>query len=867
MSSIGRFGMLGSVKRPVIWFVLCGLVVTCLVCVAEDAAAVERPTEPGPYSAGYFDGTLNVTVGGNTVMVDCRYYYPATSGGEGTDPDPTGAPYPPIIYHIYTYGSVQPHLNRTNDRERIEFVVSHGFIVVTFTPFEPVATPGRSYYNDLVYHTDTYDANVSSPLHNMVKKDAYGALGEFYGGSLSFVHALTTERIMAVQSLGPYFGINYSEELHGPATRRWNNRDGAWMVQKGSDYTTYNGNLIGNYEHVEPDKIMVTVPGRWQRGSYRLDLVVAFFLYFLGEIDEYETYLYGTEAKNEVYTGQYGMEYDRIGGDNFTFKPVFTIDVPALVNMDEEVVLRVTCDSHVLLDHPTLLHEWYLGDWEVPYITSTTDQNISINFTEPIEYEYVRYNYMIGNITIKSNTGTMVVRNVWPVADAGPPNQTIDQDDKFELDGSGSYDTPSDIDTLEYRWTFDGKQSNWSTEPTYEVDTSRIRDFTAYLDVRDRHGKQRGDNITIEIINKPPEAIIVRANTTSDEDEVVELTGLGIDSLSHADTLMFRWDFGDGTTTQWSSSPGMNHTYNLQDTYTVTLHVKDVKGASNSTKMSITVSNVDPIAGIDLPKDGDKAVIDSKLEFNGWGSDTASDNGSLWYTWDFGDGRTAGGAEASHTYKEAGDYTVTLTVEDDDGATEVVTHTLMIEAAGPVLDGPVAYSVAIGFVVILGLAVVAATEPGKYWFGLLSVPFFTKTKDVLDNKTRYALHGVIVEKPGIHYSALREEFGLANGAAAYHLDVLQRRKFIRSARDGKLKGFYSAQEKLPEDVGMSPEGTRDAIEELVRQQPGIKQLEVMEELGLDRNAASYYLRELVKEGRLTSRKKGWYTVYTVNGRK
>jgi PKD repeat protein len=39
------------------------------------------------------------------------------------------------------------------------------------------------------------------------------------------------------------------------------------------------------------------------------------------------------------------------------------------------------------------------------------------------------------------------------------------------------------------------------------------------------------------------------------------------------------------------------------------------------------------------------------------------------YAWDFGDGATGTGATASHTYGAAGDFTVTLTVTDDDGAT------------------------------------------------------------------------------------------------------------------------------------------------------------------------------------------------------
>jgi len=45
------------------------------------------------------------------------------------------------------------------------------------------------------------------------------------------------------------------------------------------------------------------------------------------------------------------------------------------------------------------------------------------------------------------------------------------------------------------------------------------------------------------------------------------------------------------------------------------------------------------------------------------------------WQWDFGDGATSAEANPEHTYAERGHYQVTLTVTDDDGATDTRTHT------------------------------------------------------------------------------------------------------------------------------------------------------------------------------------------------
>ncbi|HDO19797.1 MAG TPA: PKD domain-containing protein, partial [Thermoplasmatales archaeon] len=70
-------------------------------------------------------------------------------------------------------------------------------------------------------------------------------------------------------------------------------------------------------------------------------------------------------------------------------------------------------------------------------------------------------------------------------------------------------------------------------------------------------------------------------------------------------------------------------------------------------------------------------MVNQTVYFDGSGSyDT--DGNIVSYIWDFGDGSFSTGKKVQHIYSQAGNYTVTLTVRDDDGGEDIDTTTACI---------------------------------------------------------------------------------------------------------------------------------------------------------------------------------------------
>jgi PKD repeat protein len=102
-------------------------------------------------------------------------------------------------------------------------------------------------------------------------------------------------------------------------------------------------------------------------------------------------------------------------------------------------------------------------------------------------------------------------------------------------------------------------------------------------------------------------------------------------------------------------------------TYTITVTPNGPRG-STCTVEDMFIPAVPPTAVIDAQMDWMTVSVS--------GAGSTDDIGIVSYAWEFGDGATASGMTATHTYLTTGDKTITLTVTDTDGLTGSATATV-----------------------------------------------------------------------------------------------------------------------------------------------------------------------------------------------
>tara|TARA_B100000575_G_scaffold106589_1_gene84904 strand:+ start:7248 stop:8138 length:891 start_codon:yes stop_codon:yes gene_type:complete len=119
-----------------------------------------------------------------------------------------------------------------------------------------------------------------------------------------------------------------------------------------------------------------------------------------------------------------------------------------------------------------------------------------------------------------------------------------------------------------------------------------------------------------------------------------------------------------------------------------------------------------------------------------------------------------------------------------------------------------------------------------------------------DLLTRGRIMGYLEANAGIHFSALRDALGLANGVTAYHLQVLEARDEVYSWRDGKLRRYApSGISKAEMGRIRNPIiGTRLAILKILANSGslGVSNTEIRKKTAISRQLLSHHLLELRK---------------------
>ncbi len=236
-----------------------------------------------------------------------------------------------------------------------------------------------------------------------------------------------------------------------------------------------------------------------------------------------------------------------------------------------------------------------------------------------------------------------------------------------------SYDEDGSI--VERRWGFgDGTGSpEVSPEHVYENDGA----YAASLTVTDDNGARHTTFAEVTIVNLPPTARLSTDTVSRPTGERFRLDASeSVDPSPSGSIARYEWDLdGDGTFEEMTTAPTLSHAYPDNGTHTVRVRVTDDDGAvAVSDPLALTVTNRPPrVERIEWtpesPTDAEEVGFTAKV--------SDPDGEVERWIWDLGDAGTAIGATPTARFPDDGRFTITLTVEDDDG-TRSDPHTIEI---------------------------------------------------------------------------------------------------------------------------------------------------------------------------------------------
>ncbi|NOY25491.1 MAG: PKD domain-containing protein [Oligoflexia bacterium] len=310
------------------------------------------------------------------------------------------------------------------------------------------------------------------------------------------------------------------------------------------------------------------------------------------------------------------------------------------------------------------------------------------------QYDELGYYDGYGDLIPLRNDESSIGSSTWTVVSGTHPlAEGYSTGDTFTLNSALLKDSSASSGTMVF--SFVRGSSTYAGGSAVELGDGRLVQYALWgnlpsitsvlgTDWTDGDVSQLVENALQWIVQRPPDVVMSSSFTVAAESSVT----MAPSSASDPDggPVTYAWDIGsDGSVEGTGDSYTFTAAgYDGPTTQGLTLTVTDDEGVSTAVTATITINNVAPaISG--TSSSGTVAEGTSATLSVSYSDVESADTQTV--SWDFGDGTTGTGDSVSHAWGDNDDYTVIVTVTDDDGGLDSSSFTQTTTNVAPTLSG------------------------------------------------------------------------------------------------------------------------------------------------------------------------------------
>ncbi len=304
-------------------------------------------------------------------------------------------------------------------------------------------------------------------------------------------------------------------------------------------------------------------------------------------------------------------------------------------------------------------------------IDGSNDVTVGI-FSDNVELTGFTIKNGTNGIMINGSSETIIAENTITDTECGiyvdnkSANNTF-YNNNFLSNIQNAYDLSTNI------WHYASNGNYWDDYMGIDSDDNGIGDIPYNIS----GGNNQDIYPLMEPITEKPDADFTYLPSNPTTQDVIQFNDTSTDLDGYI--VSWSWDFGDDNT---STKQNVTHRYVDNGVYNITLKITDNYGATDEISQQLGVLNVEPTADFDYSPSNPTDL--QNVMFTDKSSDLDGDIVN-WY-WDLGDGNTSKLQSPSYQYGDNGTYIVTLTITDDDGASEVKSRQISVSNVGPMID-------------------------------------------------------------------------------------------------------------------------------------------------------------------------------------